>query len=522
MRSSWTTWVPPRPAAGRGACSGSRSVAGPWLGAAGRSGSRRPGCGSAASGPPTARGTTSPRRGRPGPVIASLDVVPRRAWRRTPPPSTAPAGRRGGRRRRAGCGTGRCPPTKAMSRLGSSAVAEHDELLVVRAAGAHPHVQQRLARRGLDRPSPRWRFSASRSRSRSQVRAPDQAAHVDPALGRRGRAPRRPRCPARRSSRSSGSPRQSAKKTRSPARSRLRCARQLGEVGRRRGRAGAPGCPRSTPRRPGCRASSRVRGLPRSAASRNQSAGGTTGCLPARRPRGQVPAGRGERDWTRAVRAGPRPPAAGPRRGRAGRGAARGAGRPRPAPGGGCRVPRGGHRAGAPGPSRSGAAGARVRRVACPSWSCCAAVLRARGKDVTLVRVPDNGLGDLRDQARRGGRGRDRGAHPHRRRLGRRGRLLRRRCGRPLLGAAARRARAGPSACSRVGSPQHGTAVAELGRSVRRPRAPSPAVSSRRTATCSGELNARTRPRAGPRSSPSGPRRTRSSSRPTRPGSTGR
>ena len=29
-----------------------------------------------------------------------------------------------------------------------------------------------------------------------------------------------------------------------------------------------------------------------------------------------------------------------------------------------------------------------------------AAVLRARGKDVTLVRVPDNGLGDLRDQAR--------------------------------------------------------------------------------------------------------------------------
>lgn len=29
-----------------------------------------------------------------------------------------------------------------------------------------------------------------------------------------------------------------------------------------------------------------------------------------------------------------------------------------------------------------------------------AAALRARGKDVTIVRVPDNGLGDLRDQAR--------------------------------------------------------------------------------------------------------------------------
>ena len=124
-----------------------------------------------------------------------------------------------------------------------------------------------------------------------------------------------------------------------------------------------------------------------------------------------------------------------------------------------------------------------------------AAALRARGKDVTIVRVPDNGLGDLRDQARAVGAAATTARSPHRRPLGRRGRLLRRRGGRPLLGAASSTARAGPApGHARLAAPRHRGRRARHAASPARapspaaaaPHQPAAAPSSTRTDTAGG------------------------------------
>ena len=179
-----------------------------------------------------------------------------------------------------------------MSQVGTSAMAQHEELLVVRAVGPHPHVQQALPPGRLDRPG-RDRVLLGREPQRRGLRAPEQPADVHPAPGRarqhRGDAGvlARP---------------QTLVGVHAPAREHHQVARAgrlqrrpaARRSSRRRAPGAAPGCRWSRPRRSACRESRRVQGLPRSVASRNQSAGGTTGCLPARTPSGQVP---GARRW---------------------------------------------------------------------------------------------------------------------------------------------------------------------------------------------------------------------------------
>ena len=165
------------------------------------------------------------------PADRDLDVVPRRGARRTPWPSAGPAGRRGGRRRRGGCGTGRCRRRTRRRSSGRPRMADHDQLLVVRARRADPHVEQALAAGGLES---RRRGAGSRPALKPKRRG--ASARPAPARRRRARRPRPRTCetsvPGSPASRSSASPRQSVNSTRSPARGRLEPLVQLGEVGR--------------------------------------------------------------------------------------------------------------------------------------------------------------------------------------------------------------------------------------------------------------------------------------------------
>jgi hypothetical protein len=101
--------------------------------------------------------------------------------------------------------------------LGPAGVPQHDELLVVRSAGAHPHVQQHLAAGPLD-PLAEVLVLLGTERQPVPVRAPDQPAHVHPALGRRAEQVAIV-VSSSAVSRSSGSPRQSVNSSRSPRRS---------------------------------------------------------------------------------------------------------------------------------------------------------------------------------------------------------------------------------------------------------------------------------------------------------------
>ena len=73
------------------------------------------------------------------------------------------------------------------------AVPQHDELLVVRAAGAHPHVAQALAAGLVDLDAEQPRLLGVEAEL-VPVRAPQQPAHVGPAPGRRGERRRHRRC----------------------------------------------------------------------------------------------------------------------------------------------------------------------------------------------------------------------------------------------------------------------------------------------------------------------------------------
>jgi hypothetical protein len=73
--------------------------------------------------------------------------------------------------------------------FGAAAVTQHNELLVVGPAGAHPHVQQALAAGGDDR-LPQVAVFLQAEPEPVQVRAPQQAAHDDPPAGRLGQHPR--------------------------------------------------------------------------------------------------------------------------------------------------------------------------------------------------------------------------------------------------------------------------------------------------------------------------------------------
>ena len=76
---------------------------------------------------------------------------------------------------------------------GVVAVPQHDELLVVRAAGAHPHVAQALAPRLVDLDAEQPRLLGVEAEL-VPVRAPQQPAHVGPAPGRGGERRRHRGC----------------------------------------------------------------------------------------------------------------------------------------------------------------------------------------------------------------------------------------------------------------------------------------------------------------------------------------
>ena len=142
----------------------------------------RTGCGSAAAGPPSAPGTPSRRRRRQGPG-APAGCRARAAAGRRPRPSAGPAGRRGARASSRRLWHRSMPPTNATSRSGRP-VAQHDDLLVVGAQRADPHVQQALAAGVLDLLAEVTVLGRAEAQP-VEVRAPHQPPHDD-APRRRG------------------------------------------------------------------------------------------------------------------------------------------------------------------------------------------------------------------------------------------------------------------------------------------------------------------------------------------------
>ena len=175
------------------------------------------GCGSAAWGPATARGTRSRRRGRPGPLIA--------AWMSCHG-GVSPYSFASCLRLRVAVVVGVVAARVAQVDAADVrdvagrvvAVPDHHQLLVVRAAQPHPHVEQRLGARAAGGCG---RAAGSRSEvkpSALRVGAPDQAADVDARARRRRPSTSATSLPGSPVSRSSASPCQSVKSTRSPAR----------------------------------------------------------------------------------------------------------------------------------------------------------------------------------------------------------------------------------------------------------------------------------------------------------------
>ena len=152
--------------------------------------------------------------------------------RRTRPRAAGTAGRRGARRRRAGCGRGRCRRSHATSRDGSSRWR-----ITTNFWWCEPPARTRMSRstsapRRWSR-SPRWRFSAakkpvwSRCERHTRPRTSTPRSSADPSTSSTS-------LPGSPVSRSSASPCQSVKRTRSPG--------SVASQPRRRG-------PRSTPSR---------------------------------------------------------------------------------------------------------------------------------------------------------------------------------------------------------------------------------------------------------------------------------
>ena len=255
--------------------------------------------------------------------------------------------------------------------LGTAGMAQHEELLVVRAVGPDPHVQQALPAGRLDRPRrdgvllgrelQRRRAASARAARGRPPRAGPPAPGPSAIAGVRPR--RQPLVGVHRAS--------PANITRSPARSPCRRGEQLGEVVGAVHERPHPVAARSRPDGPGAASPAGSRGCPARSRRGTSRQGAQQDAYPLGGRAGKSAAAGGARaDGETGPRCCPalasRPPAAGLRRGRAGRGwCSRGAGRPGPAPGGGCPGLPGAEATapGAPGPARSGAAGARVRRV---------------------------------------------------------------------------------------------------------------------------------------------------------------
>ena len=274
MRRIWTAAVPA--GAGSGSCGGR---------APGRSSSRRSRSASrsnglrvsAAGSSQRSRNTVSRSRDRRS-ADGELDVVPRRPRPVHRGHRLRAAGRRRARRRRGGCGTGRCRRrTPRPGPVGPGGAARRTSGGAIRRAD--PHVPQALAAGRLDVLA-EMPVLLLAEREAIQVGAPEQALDHARRVGGAANT-RRPRCPAAVSS-SSGSPRQSVNSSRSPGAARRRGG-QLGEVRLRRGPAARAvadvyGSP------PGWRGSSRVTSVAPLASS--QEPLGLDGAPPHSRPTG--------------------------------------------------------------------------------------------------------------------------------------------------------------------------------------------------------------------------------------------